>query len=381
MLFCGVTKIPFSRPSLTSLRTQAMQDVNTSGLPNADGFLRRAWLNVIVWVQAGMAHLHFGYLDWISLMAVPFTAAGEFLEAWAGLKAVTRKAPTVASGIWTSSGTSTNGTVLPIGTSLQTTAGVAYVTTAAATVAASVAVVPFNAVKAGTAGNVAVGTPMSLSIVVAGINSAGTATTAATGGTDQEIDTSLRTRMLLAYQAPAQGGDKTDYVQWALATGGVTRAWANPLGAGPGTVVVYTMFDATEIAFSGFPQGVNGCATGETRDTTATGDLLAVANSIFPKQPVTALVYSYAPVAQPLAFTVAGLLPNTAAMKTAASTALTGMLFTKADPTANTIIDQSDVDAAISAVPGVISFRVTAPSFPQTPTAGNIFTLGVVTYS
>ena len=373
--------MPFSRPSLTSLRTQAMQDVNTSGLPNADGFLRRAWLNVIVWVQAGMAHLHFGYLDWISLMAVPFTAAGEFLEAWAGLKAVTRKAPTVASGIWTSSGTSTNGTVLPNGTALQTTAGVAYVTTAAATVAASVVVVAFAAVKTGTAGNVAIGTPMSLGIVVGGINSAGTATTAATGGTDQEVDTSLRTRMLLAYQAPAQGGDKTDYVQWALATGGVTRAWANPLGAGPGTVVVYTMFDATEIAFSGFPQGVNGCATGETRDTTATGDLLAVANSIYPKQPVTALVYSYAPVAQPLAFTVAGLLPNTAAMKTAASTALTGMLFTKADPTANTIIDQSDVDAAISAVPGVISFRVTVPSFPQTPTLGNIFTLGVVTYS
>jgi uncharacterized phage protein gp47/JayE len=187
--------------------------------------------------------------------------------------------------------------------------------------------------------------------------------------------------MLLAYQAPPQGGDATDYVEWALAAPGVTRAWCNPLGAGVGTVVVYTMFDVAEVAFGGFPQGTNGVATAETRDAAATGDQLAVANSIYPKQPVTALVYSYAPAAQALAFTVAGLLPNTAAMKAAVTAALTGMLFAKANPLATTIIDQSDADAAISATPGIQSFRVSAPAFPQTPTLGNIFTIGVVTYA
>ena len=54
-------------------------------LPNADGFLRRAVLRVLAWVQAGLAYLHYGYLDWISLQSTPFTSTGEYLEGWAAM--------------------------------------------------------------------------------------------------------------------------------------------------------------------------------------------------------------------------------------------------------------------------------------------------------
>ena len=92
--------MPFPRNTLTALRAQAMQDITASDLPNADGFLRRAVLRVLAWAVAGMAYLHEGYLDWISLQSTPFTATGEYLEGWAAMAPtpVLREAPTFASG-------------------------------------------------------------------------------------------------------------------------------------------------------------------------------------------------------------------------------------------------------------------------------------------
>jgi uncharacterized phage protein gp47/JayE len=184
--------------------------------------------------------------------------------------------------------------------------------------------------------------------------------------------------MLQAYASPAQGGCVTDYVQWAEQVPGVTRAWCNPLGLGAGTVVVYFMEDVTEAAYNGFPQGTNGVATLETRSTAAVGNQLIVANYIFPLRPVTALVYVYAPVASVLNFSVGGV-PT--AKQPAATAALTALLLQKGSPLATVSIDQSDADEAIAAVVGNVQFRVTAPTFPQTPAVGYLFTLGTVTYT
>jgi uncharacterized phage protein gp47/JayE len=376
--------MPFARPNLLTLRTQAMQDIVASDLPNADGFLRRAALRVLAWVQAGLAHLHYGYLDWIARMGVPFTAEDEFLEAWAAFAPtpVLRETPQPATGqaAWTGSPV---GADLPAGTGMQRGDGVAYVTTADATVQIGDTVTaPIVAVIPGSAGNADIGTPLTLTIVVEGINSAGAATTVITGGTDLEQDDPLRTRMLESYAAPPHGGNAADYVTWALdLVPGVTRAWVRRNGMGAGTVVVYFMRDAADLAFGGFPQGTNGVATLETRDTPATGDQLALANAIFPVQPVPALVYAAAPSPQSRAFTISGLVGTTTAQKAAVSVALTGMLQLKGSPLADTPIQQSDVDAAISAIPGLPTFAITAPSsWPITPSLGNIFTLGVVTY-
>jgi uncharacterized phage protein gp47/JayE len=357
-----------------------MQDVTASDLPGADGFLRRSVLRVLAWVQAGMAHLHYGYLDWISKESIPITCDAEFLEAWAGLKGVVREPPTFATGTW--SGTGTVGTDLPALTPILRNDGFQYQTTADATVGGgSTVTAPIIALTAGSSGNADAATPLNLALVIAGLNTVGSASGAIIGGADLETDDSLRARMLAIYQYPPQGGSKSDYVEWCMAVPGVTRAWCAPMLAGAGTVTVYTMWDVVEAAHAGFPQGTNGGATGESRNTDATGDQLIVANYIYPRQPVTALVDSRAPVAQPLAFTVAGLIPSNTTTQAAVTAALQGMLYLKASPLADTLIDQSDADAAISAAPGVVSFRVTAPTFPQTPTAGNIFTLGVITWA
>ncbi len=91
---------------------------------------------------------------------------------------------------------------------------------------------------------------------------------------------------------------------------GCTRAWIVPGGMGAGTVSVYPMFD--DNAFSGFPQGSNGCASEEARGPTATGDQLAVAEYIWPRQPIPALVYVIAPVAFHIPVTLYNFAPNDA---------------------------------------------------------------------
>jgi len=375
--------VPFPRPTLTALRAQAMQDITASDLPNADGFLRRAVLRVLAWVQAGLAYLHYGYLDWISLQSTPFTATGEYLEGWAAMAPtpVLREAPTFASGPAAWPGVVN--TLLPGGTVCSRGDGAQYATTADATVGSggSVAVIVV-ALVAGSNGNTDSGTPLTLGVSIGGINPSGAATAAITGGADLETDGPLRTRMQESYAAPPHGGNQADFVTWALQVTGVTRAWCAPWIAGPGTVTVFFMMDVAESAYGGFPQGTNGVAAAETRDTAATGDQLAVANFLYLLRPVTMLVYAVAPQASTQAFTIAGLSGTSSAQQAQVSAALTTLFLQKDSPLATTSIEQSDCAAAITAIGGLPSFAITSPSaWPITSAAGFLFTLGTVTYT
>src|SRR6478736_4591283 len=76
-----------------------------------------------------------------------------------------------------------------------------------------------------------------------------------TGGADTETDDQLRARVLFRIQQPPMGGDANDYVAWALAVPGVTRAWCSPLEMGMGTVTVRFMMDELRASNGGFPLG------------------------------------------------------------------------------------------------------------------------------
>src|SRR5262249_54047647 len=83
--------MPFQRKTLSTLISEVAADI-ASALKAADALLRFAVLTIIGKIQAAMCNLQFGYLDWIARMAVPFTSEDEFLEGWAALKDVYRKA-------------------------------------------------------------------------------------------------------------------------------------------------------------------------------------------------------------------------------------------------------------------------------------------------
>lgn len=380
--------MPYNRPTLTQLVDDVATDINaqTGGL---NALLQYSNLGILGSVMAGLASGHYGYLDWIAQQQVPFTATGEHLEAWAALKGVTRKAATASVG--TGTFTAVNGSIIPAGTPVTRSDGQEFTVQAAATAAGGSVVVRLQAAVPGSAGNSLSGVGLFLRSGISGVTGAGAASATFSGGAEVESDDQLRSRMLQVYAAPPQGGAITDYANWALAVPGVTRAWASPGVMGPGTVGVLFMMDGVEAAANGFPQGANGCSQYETRGTPATGDQQAVADAIFPRQSVTALVYALAPTANIINFAITGLggVPATA-MQTAIAAAIDGALFAGANPGGITYL--STIEAAIAAVPGTAGFVITAEtasagSIVQSPVgniqsnAGSLPVRGTVTFS
>jgi uncharacterized phage protein gp47/JayE len=370
--------MPFARPSLTALRNQAVQDITTSGVPGLTGLLRKAVLRVLAWCMAGLAYSVYGYADWIARMGVPFTAEDEFLFAWAGLIGVYPKEAAAATGAATFTGTPTK--VLPSGTPLTRQDGTPYVTTADGVVDGTGNVVaPMLATVLGALTNCDDGTAISIASPVPGINSGGVTVGPTTGGADQETNDELRTRMLEKYREPPQGGAAADYVEWALELPGCTRAWVTGSGYGPGSVVVFPMFDETQAAHGGFPQGTDGCATAETRGPTAAGDQLLVADHIYPVSPVTSLVYVAAPVPFPVDVTVQGLEPDTADIRALIAASLDDVFLLVGEVAG--VIWPSDLYQAISATPGVEHFTMLEPADAIEAPGGALPVLGTLTIS
>lgn len=388
--------MPYARPTLTTLNAEVASDLQVSPA-GSDPLLRFSSLKVLGRALAGLANSQYGYTDWVALQSNPFTATDEFLEAWAALKNIYRLAATQAGaetpGQITFPATGTN--QIPIGTLITRGDGVQYVTTSLGTPSGSSVTVDAEAVadptgQTGAFGNCAVGTVMTLGTSIAGISSTGSVTAAFTGGADIELDDSLRSRMLFAYQNPPQGGAQTDYVEWAKDVGGVTRAWCNPNGFGAGTVVVYAMLDSSESAYNGFPQGTNGVATGEWRGIAATGDQLTIANELYPLRPATALVYVCAPNQNVVNFTITGTGNWSATTKALVTAAISGVFVMygnpigattgNAQPTTNGVIDMSYIESAIAAITGTTGFVITTPTGNIQGALGQLPVLGTINW-
>jgi uncharacterized phage protein gp47/JayE len=394
--------MPFPRPTLTILRTEVASDIS-SGLPGTDGLLRFSNLNIVGNAVAGLAYLHYGYIDWISLQSNPFTATDEFLEAWAALKNVFRKGAVPATGTWTAIGSP--GTDIPSGSILVRGDSYTYETTVDMQVGAGGSVtIPITAILPpidainnptgnGAIGTLSVGSTLTLETAIPFVQSSGTVAAALTPGADIELDDSLRMRMLFAYQSPPQGGDSSDFVEWALDVPGVTRAWCLPNGFGAGTVVLYVMLDGSEAAFNGFPQGSNGVSQFDQgpgnlpRGIVAVGDQLAVANAIVTQQPVTALLYVVSPIANPINFTISGIEGASVATKAQIAVTISGIFVQSGAPVGvpgsgnvNATIDLSIIESAIAAIPGTSGFVIESPPDNIVGTLGQLPTLGTVDY-
>jgi len=382
--------MPYTRPTLTQLQNQAAQDINAN-LPGADALLRFTNIGVVATIQAGMWHMLYGYVDWIALQSNPATATQEFLAAWASLKNVFRKPVSQAGGSITFAATGTQ--TIVAGSVINRGDGYAFAVNADATASAGSVTVLATAVpdpngQVGAIGNGGAGTSYTLASGVAGVTSTSSSSTAFTGGADIELDASLRARMLLAYQNPPHGGSKADYIEWALAVDGVTRAWCVPNFLGSGTVGVYVMFDNAEALHGGFPQGTNGVSAddegpgGTPRDVVATGDQLTVANAIIASgQPVTALVYVLGPVAAPQNFVISGLSSADVSTQAAISAAIDAVFLEYGQVSGGeSTVNLSDIEVAIAAVPNTSGFVITSPVGDIVTAGGTIPTLGTITY-
>jgi uncharacterized phage protein gp47/JayE len=276
--------------------------------------------------------------------------------------------------------TGTTGTDIPAGSIISRTDGVQYSTNLDWQIGNS-ASLTFTAVVPGVNGNSVTGIALTLSSPIVGVTSPGVGTSAITGGANQETDDSLRGRMLAVYAAPPQGGAAHDYVNWALSVPGVSRAWVLSQTTTPGSVLIFIMLDQAESATNGFAVGSTGGATLETRTAPATGDQLAVANYIFPLQPVTSLVIVSTPTANPISFSIQSLSPANTTTEANISAALADMFIRLGAPLATNTLYPSDVNATIESASGVGRYTLLAPITPITTTDGFLPTLGSVVYS
>ncbi|MDU3889393.1 MAG: baseplate J/gp47 family protein, partial [Serratia liquefaciens] len=308
--------MPFKRPTLTELREKNRTQLQ-SELRKTGALLRYSNMRVLADADAGLAHLHYGYLDYIALQATPFNSTDEWLAGWAGLKSVYQNAANPASTpSYQFSGTA--GAPVGKGVVLRRGDGYRYSLVDAVTIGADgtahgklTAILP-DIIDApnggGIDGNADAGTSLTLDISLPGVDASGVMIEPATGGADIETQESLRARMLLAYQSPPQGGSDTDYKQWALAVPGVTRCWPKRRLMGAGSVGVYIMCDGNDETNHGFPVGTDGISQlDDWGAQKATGDQGRVADYIYPLAPVTALVYVCSPVAKTINFEISGI--------------------------------------------------------------------------
>lgn len=296
----------FSRPTLQELITRIEGDIKTGlGLVT---ILRRSFLGVLARVLAGIAHSLFGYLKFIEKQAFPDTATEEYLDRWAGIWGVTRKVATYSQ--FKAAVTGTNGTTIPSGTIFRRVDGFEFSVDATVTISGNplLDVIELTAVLAGQAGEVAVNDVVTILSPIAGLNSNATVSEIVIEPEDTENDDSLRARLVDRIQNPPSGGAANDYIQWALAVPGITRAWIAPQALGPGTVTVYVVSDD------------------EDPITPAPAKITEVEDYIEPRRPVTANVTVVAPSLLTIPMTIK-IKPNTAAVQAAIESELKDLIY------------------------------------------------------
>jgi len=371
--------MPYQQPTLSDLFAQAMNDVVATNVTTGRSLLSRSVLRVLAWVLSNLTWGNYDYIAWCYRQSVPWTATDENLDAWGALRGVTRKAATAAVVTLTSTGNVAS-TDLAAGTGLTRSDGLTFTTTSDATTDASGTVTcTAQCDTPGASGNTTAGMSFTLQAAVQGINAAFSASATVTAGADQESNDDLRSRIMQVYPSRDGGGRAVDYIKWALAVDGVTRAWCNPNGFGAGSVVIYAMLDQARAGSGGFPQGDNGAATDETRFTAATGDQLEIANALYPERPVTALVIVCAPIEAPINVALSGLAPSTAAQQAAIQAALADLYLRVGSPL-GMALDPSAIESAILST-GATAFTMTSPSAPVQLPIGSIPVAGTLTVS
>lgn len=360
----------FERPTLPQLISRVEGDIK-GGL-NLTAILRRSFLGVISRAIAGLAHLLFGYLTFIERQAFPDTAVDEYLDRWAGIWGVVRKAATFAE--FEVDVTGTTGTVIPANTTYRRPDGAEYVTDAEVTLVAGAGTIKLIATEGGESFNIATGQTITPLSPIAGLDSEGTVSTIIIEAEDTETDDLFRARLIDRIQNPPSGGAANDYIQWAQAVAGVTRAWVLPENLGPGTV------------------GVSFVEDGDDPIIPDAAKVQEVFDYIEERRPVTANVTVTAPVPLPLDLTIE-LKPNTSVVQAAVTAELEDLIRRDANLAGSYggpgvqndgKILLSRINEAISIAVGEEDHNVTlingnAPA-DITPATGELIVLGTITW-
>jgi uncharacterized phage protein gp47/JayE len=357
--------VPWSTPALKDVRSIVRDNIRAS-LPGADASVPNSVLRVLSDAQGGLCHLTLQYLDWLALQLLPDTAETEFLDRHGQIWLLNsdgskgRKQATFATG--TVAFTGVSGSVVPLGTRLGGPS-TDYETTLEISVGSGPSNTTVRALDAGALGNLGEGTVLALAATIDGVDSAATSVEI-TGGVDTENDDDLRARILQRIQNPPMGGTQANYVTWALACPGVTRAWAAP-EQGVGTMTVRFLMDELRADDDGWP---------------TTSDVQYVHDYINTVRPVTVKdCYVLAPIKEFIDITVQNLMPDTVAAEGAVDASVREMLFELASP--GQTIYAAWVSYAIMNAVGVQSFNLITTDDHVMPSLGHMAVMGTLLFA
>lgn len=339
--------MPWATPTLKEVRALVRDNIRGS-LPGADALIPNSVLRVMSDAQGGLCHLTLQYVDWLALQLLPDTAETEWLDRHGDIWLVNadgttgRKLASLATGTVNVVGLEPF-IVVPANSVLEaaTTKGlVEFETLRQIETAPSQAPtpVPVRAINPGADGNLNPGDPLAFNPDITNIESV--SVVSITGGADTESDDDLRIRVLERIRQPPQGGAAHDYVRWAKAVAGCTRAWCTPNEMGIGTVTVRVLFDDLRAENDGWPHFE---------------DLVAVTDYIDSVRPVAVKdFWVLAPIKQFIDVDIYNLVPDNDSVRTGIEASLQQMLKDRAAP-GQTIFATWKAQAVMNA-PDVISF-------------------------
>lgn len=344
----------FVRPALSELLERTRADMLARMAQ--DDVLRRADAEVYARVAAYAVHSLYAFVGAVATLILPDTAEDAALDRHGAWWDVNRKPATKATGQVTF--TCSVGASVPLGAVLQREGVGDYVTTSSAIAVGTTVTVNVQAVEGGAAFNAAPGAVLTLVSPLARVQPKATAGELS-GGADEEDDEALRARIRARYQEPPHGGNPADYVAWALEVPNVTRAWCYPGMDGLGTVRVTFVCD------------------GRADIIPTVGDVAAAQAHIDEVRPATADVTVFAPTPVPIDPSIR-LDPDTPEVRAAVLAELNDFIRREAIPAGT--IRVSRLREAISSAAGEVWHDLTVPAADIDLPAGQISTLGAITW-
>ncbi|WP_438278070.1 baseplate J/gp47 family protein [Nitrobacter sp.] len=366
----------YALPSLADLATKARQAFRAN-LKGSDAWL---WPNNVyasAKVIAGMTFEVFGFASYISRQIFAHTAPDlESLQLHGAEFGIPQKPAAPAAGKVDFA--ATDAVAVDAGALLRRADGIEYIVQAGGSIATA-GTLTLNVIAAvdGLATNAEGGTSLE---IVSGVTGPALAAVNAAGitlGVDVEDIESYRARILFRKRNPPHGGAASDYVMWAQQVAGVTRVYVERLWNGPGTVRVFVLMDDL------FPDGIPDAAS-----------VQRVADYIETVRPAGALVTIAAPVAVPVDTVIAGLSPDTAAVRSAVVAELKDAFFRKSRVAGNdsafdsmpylaspTSFSRSWIWQAVANASGEERHGISLPAGDVALVAGQIATLGAVNFA
>jgi uncharacterized phage protein gp47/JayE len=378
----------FAIPTLEQLVNRA-RNAFRANLPGSDAWLWPNNVNPTAKVIGGMASELFGFADNIQRQKFAITADGPDLDLHGAEIGLPRNGPQSSSGFVTV--TVADSFQVAFGAVFQGNDGVQFSATAAAAIAGPGTLnVPVQSVGTGSATVTLGGTPLSIVSGCTDVNGDAFAGAAAgsggiTGGADTEPDGAYfnpppgtyRYRILFKKRNPPMGGAAADYVIWCQAANpNVTRVYVERLWTGAGTVRVFPLMDG--LYANGIPQSA---------------DIAQISAFLSTVQPSGAVVTTAAATAVPVNITVQGLTPSNAATQSAVQNELATTFLRLSQVAGSDVYNPAMpylavpfsflaqwLQQAVDNATGVTSGKVTVPSADIALTAGQLATLGSLSF-